>query len=75
MHIGAFGFCQYKNYCQTSPTLGKIKEFSLAQCLKFMEFFLASRAISATFFSAVSQRQTCLSYAPRTSRNMVKPCF
>jgi hypothetical protein len=24
-----FGFCQYKNYCQTSPTLGKIKEFYL----------------------------------------------
>jgi hypothetical protein len=22
-----FGFCQYKNYCQTSHTLGKIKEF------------------------------------------------
>ena len=22
------GFCQYKNYCKTSPTLGKIKEFS-----------------------------------------------
>jgi hypothetical protein len=22
-----FGFSQYKNYCQNSPTLGKIKEF------------------------------------------------
>jgi hypothetical protein len=44
-----FGFSQYKNYCQTSPTLGKIEEF-----YNFYEGIF-NRDIAAIAFLIISQ--------------------